>query len=64
LNSPAPSLSGYGIASSVRSVRNPSAVASSAGYENQHRQPSEQQILDAANAVASDKRPSRLVRIE
>jgi len=55
------SLSGYGSASSVR---NPSAVFSSAGYQGQRCQPSDQQIPNATNGVNGNKRPSGLVRIE
>jgi hypothetical protein len=62
LNSPAPSLSpADGIA---HSVRNPSAVASSAAYQSQRRQHADQQILNTPNGVSSSKRQDSLVRIE
>jgi hypothetical protein len=50
---PAPALSPAHI-DELFGVRNPSAVASSAGYKSQRRQPAEQQILNAANGVNSD----------
>jgi hypothetical protein len=58
------SLSLSGADGIAHSVRNPSAVVSSAAYQSQRRQPSDQQILKAANGVNGNKRPSGLVRIE
>jgi hypothetical protein len=46
------------------SVRNPSAVASSAAYQSQRRQHADQQILNTTNGVDGNKRPTGLVRIE
>lgn len=48
----------------ARSVRSPSAVGSSAVHQSQRCQPADQQILNAANGVSGNKRPSSLVRIE
>jgi hypothetical protein len=55
------SLSGSGL---QRSVRRPSAVVPLTFPPGQRSQPSDQQVLDAANVLNRDKRPSGLVRIE